>query len=310
MDFIVGYTGFVGSNMVASHSFDGLFNSKNVEEAYGKNPDLLVYSGVPAEMFLANQNPEADKLLMDQAIENIKKINPKKIVLISTIAVYQNPDGVDEDYEIDESTLTAYGANRLYLEKWVEANIENHLIIRLPGLYGKNLKKNFIYDFIHYIPAMINQEKYSEFSVKESLIREYYVLQENGFYKCMLPLEAKEERSQLKEAFKRVGFSALNFTDSRGTFQYYNLSNLWNDIEIALQNGIKKLNLAVEPITIAELYKELTGEAFVNELPKAVPYFNYKTKYDSLWNGTDGYIRKKDEVLEDVKKYIEECMNA
>lgn len=306
MEFIVGYTGFVGSNIVANHQFDGLYNSKNITEAYGKNPDLLVYSGVPAEMFLANQNPEADKALMDQAIENIKQINPKKIVLISTIAVYQNPDGVDEDYPIDESTLTAYGANRLYLEQWVEKNMSDYHIVRLPGLYGKNLKKNFIYDFIHYVPPMLNQAKYSELSEKEALIKEHYVLQDNGFYKCMLPIDAKAERETLKEAFRRVGFSALNFTDSRGTFQYYNLKNLWNDIQIAVKNDIKKLNLAVEPVTIAELYDELTGEIFVNELPKAVPYFNYKTKYAQLWNRENGYILGKEAVLEDVKTYIKE----
>lgn len=304
MKFLVGYTGFVGSNIAAKYAFDGLFNSKNIEEAYGKMPELLVYSGVPAEMFLANQNPEADKALMDQAIENIKQIQPKKIVLISTIAVYLNPDGVDEDYAIDETQLTAYGANRLYLEKWVEDNIDDYLIVRLPGLYGQNLKKNFIYDFIHYIPPMLNEVKYSELSKKEELIEKYYILQQNGFYKCMVPVEEKEIRNELKEAFKRTGFSALNFTDSRGTFQYYNLSNLWNDIELALEHGIRKLNLAVEPVTIAELYRELTGAEFMNELPKAIPHFNYKTKYAHLWNGTDGYICTKKEVLEDVKKYV------
>lgn len=304
MKFLVGYTGFVGSNIAAKYTFDGLFNSKNIAEAYGKKPELLVYSGVPAEMFLANQNPEADKALMDQAIENIKQIQPKKIVLISTIAVYQNPDGVDEDAKIDETILTAYGANRLYLEKWVEENMEDYLIVRLPGLYGQNLKKNFIYDFIHYIPSMLNEAKYKELSEKESLIEKYYVLQDNGFYKCMLALEEKDVRNQLKEAFKRVGFSALNFTDSRGVFQYYNLSNLWKDIELALEEEICKLNLAVEPVTIAELYKELTGEEFENELPKTVPYFNYKTKHAKLWNGADGYIRTKSEVLEDVKNFI------
>ena len=122
----------------------------------------------------------------------------------------------------------------------------------------------------------------------------------------MLPIDAKAERETLKEAFRRVGFSALNFTDSRGTFQYYNLKNLWNDIEIAVKNDIKKLNLAVEPVTIEELYSELTGETFVNELPKAVPYFNYKTKYAQFWNGEDGYILRKEAVLEDVKTYIKE----
>lgn len=306
MEFIVGYTGFVGSNIIENHKFDGLFNSKNVTEAYGKQPDLLVYSGVPAEMFLANQNPQADKALMDQAIENIKQIQPKKIVLISTIAVYQNPDGVDEDYQIDETTLTAYGANRLYLERWVEENFKDYLIVRLPGLYGTNLKKNFIYDFIHYVPPMLNEAKYTELAEKEELIKTHYVLQENGFYKCMLPIDAKKAREKLKEAFRRTGFSALNFTDSRGTFQYYNLNHLWNDIEIAMRNNICKLNLAVEPVTIGELYRELTGEEFVNELPKAIPYFNYKTKYAQLWHGTEGYISTKDEVLKEVKKYIKE----
>lgn len=306
MEIIVGYTGFVGTNLVEKHTFDGMYNSKNITEAYGTEPDLLVYTGVPAEMFLANQNPAADLAVIEQAIENIKQIRPKKIVLISTIAVYQEPDGVDEDTQIQEETLTAYGANRLLLEKWVEEHVEEHLIVRLPGLYGKNLKKNFIYDFIHYIPAMLNEEKYTELSGKEILIKEHYVLQPNGFYKCDLPLEAKRERTVLKEAFKRVGFSALNFTDSRGVFQYYNLSNLWNDIETALAHGIIKLNLAVEPVTIAELYKELTGEVFVNELPRAISYFNYKTKYDAIFGGSNGYIRTKDEVLKDVKLYINE----
>ena len=60
MDFLVGNTGFVGANLSACHAFDGAFHSTNVSDAFGANPDLLVYSGVPAEMFLANTNPEAD----------------------------------------------------------------------------------------------------------------------------------------------------------------------------------------------------------------------------------------------------------
>ena len=45
MEYIVGYTGFVGSNIVLAHEFEGKFNSKNIKEAYGGNPDLLVYAG-------------------------------------------------------------------------------------------------------------------------------------------------------------------------------------------------------------------------------------------------------------------------
>ncbi len=323
MEYIVGYTGFVGSNIVANHTFDGMFNTKNIEESFGGNPDLLVYSGVRAEMFLANQNPAADLALMDEAIENIKRIHPKKIVLISSIAVYQNLDNVDEDYEIDETKLTAYGANRLYLERWVQANIKDHLIVRLPGLYGRNLKKNFIYDFIHYIPPMLNEAKYMELTQRElelagtEKIKSHYMKQDNGFYKCdvMQGNSAKEKRiqSELKEIFKLAGFSALNFTDSRGVYQYYNLNNLWNDIQKALNNKIRLLNLAVEPVTAAEVYEYLTGRQFVNELPKEVPHFNYKTKYAKLWKNEsnadvieEGYIASKEQVLQDINKYVKE----
>jgi hypothetical protein len=315
MDYLVGYTGFVGSNLAASHKFEGQFNSKNIADSYGGNPDLLVYSGVPAEMFLANQNPAADRALMDTAIENIKRIAPKKLVLISTIAVYRDPDNVNEDYEIKEEELTAYGANRRYLERWVQENIEDHLIVRLPGLYGKNLKKNFLYDLIHYIPPMLNEAKFTELTEKEfaltdsEQIKLHYRKQDNGFYKCDVAqgtsAEDKKAQAKLKAVFKQVGFSALNFTDSRGLYQYYNLANLWTDIEKALANGINLLNLAVEPVTAAEVYAYVTGETFINELPKDVPHFHYKTKYAALWGGHEGYLATKQEVLLGIKKYVD-----
>ena len=78
-DLLVGYTGFVGSNLLASHDFSLCCNRKNICEAYGTQPDYLVYSGVPAEMFLANQDPAADLALMEQAMDNIRKIQPKHI---------------------------------------------------------------------------------------------------------------------------------------------------------------------------------------------------------------------------------------
>ena len=46
---LVGYSGFVGSNIASYCQFDGLYDSSNVEQSYGTNPDLLVYSGVPAQ---------------------------------------------------------------------------------------------------------------------------------------------------------------------------------------------------------------------------------------------------------------------
>ena len=116
---LVGYTGFVGSNIYAKSNFDGLYNSKNIREAYGRNPDLLVYSGLRAEKFLANNAPEKDLELIREAERNIKKINPKKLILISTVDVLKNPIDVDENAEIEIEGLQAYGYNRYQLECWV-----------------------------------------------------------------------------------------------------------------------------------------------------------------------------------------------
>ncbi len=302
MEILVGYTGFVGSNLVNTHSFNELYNSKNILESYGKKPDLLVYSGVPAQKFLADKEPQKDFEIIKNAIHNIEMIAPKEIILISTIDVYKKPIGVNEDTLIETDELKPYGLNRYYLENWVRENIEKHLIIHLPGLYGENIKKNFIYDLIHIIPSMLSEEKYTELLNKDDFIKEYYAKEENGFYK-LKPLNNKQ-REQLKKYFNEIGFNAVNFTDSRGIFQFYNLKFLWEHIDIARKNNLKILNLATEPVSIQEIYKELYGKEFINEISTNIPHYDFRTKYDYLYNGKNGYIFEKNFVLKDIKEFI------
>jgi len=304
MKILVGHTGFVGSNLMQNTNFDYCFNSKNIEESFGLNPDLLVYSGVPAEKFLANKNPENDFLIIINAIENIKKINPKQVVLISTVDVYPNPMQVNENAIIEKETVQPYGKNRLYLEEWVENNFENHLIVRLPGLFGKNIKKNFIFDLISIIPSMLNEQKYNELSQYQWII-DNYELQSNGFYK--LKNLTTKERNELKKQFLEIGFSALNFTDSRGVFQFYNLSNLWNDITTALNAGIKKLNLATEPVSVSEIYERMYGKPFENQLNNPVPHYDFYTIHADKFGKNGNYIMSKSEVLEQILNFIKQA---
>lgn len=303
-EILVGYTGFVGSNLYEEFKFNNVYNSKNIEEAYGTNPDLLVYSGVSAQKFLANKEPEKDFQIIENAIKNIKKINPKKIVLISTIDIYKNPVDVSEDDNIIKEDLEAYGRNRFYLEEWVKNNYNDYLIVHLPGLYGKNIKKNFIYDLIHIVPSMIKENKFNELAENDQLLINYYEKQDNGFYKCKEL--TKEEEMLLRKHFNDIGFSALDFTDSRGVYQFYNLKYLWQHIMVALNNGVKILNLATEPVSISELYEYIEGKKFINEISENPAYYDFKTKYDYLFDGKNGYIFDKQFVLEDVKKFVKE----
>jgi nucleoside-diphosphate-sugar epimerase len=302
MDILVGYTGFVGSNICNSHHFDKLFKSTNIAEAFGTNPDLCVYCGVRAEKFLANKDPEKDFDIILNAIENIKKINPKKLVLISTADVYKNPAGVDENTAIEKSDLQPYGKNRYCFEEWVMNNQGNYHIIRLPGLFGENMKKNFIFDLIHITPSMLNEAKYSELSQENSLIKKCYVKSESGFFKCVC--ENRSEKFLLKNAFEESGFSALNFTDSRAVFQFYNLSYLWDHIRNAVKNDIRLFNAAVEPLSVDEIYFSVKGKHFVNELAQPAPYYNLKTVYCDILGGINGYLFSKKQVLEEVCQFI------
>ena len=55
------------------------------------------------------------------------------------------------------------------------------MIIRLPGLLEKNIKKNFIYDFMNVIPFMLKKKKIEELAQRDPELTKFYVLQENGF---------------------------------------------------------------------------------------------------------------------------------
>ena len=304
MESLVGYTGFVGSNLCKHGDFENVYNSKNILDAYDTQPDLLVYAGVRAEKFLANQNKEADFQQIKIAFNNIKKINPRKLVLISTVDVYKNPNNVDEHSEIELENLHPYGYNRFLLEKMVREEYPDSLIIRLPGLFGDNLKKNFIYDLIHVIPSMLSESKYKELCVISNLISKNYEKSEGGFYKCN-SLD-QNEKKELKKEFLNCGFSSLNFTDSRGKFQFYNLAYLYDHIKIALNNNIRIMNMATEPIDVSAIYHELYHEEFMNILDKPIPNYNFKTIYSELYGGRDGYIFNKDQVMSDIMQYIRE----
>lgn len=302
MKALVGYTGFVGSNLYASTDFDAGYNSKNIMDAYGTRPDLLVYAGLRAEKYLANHEPEKDMQQILQAEEHITKIHPKKLVLISTIDVFKLPKDVDETTAIDTQHLHPYGLNRYRLEQWVRENFPDALIVRLPGLFGKNIKKNFIYDFIHVIPFMLKETKMKELVQIEPGLADYYNLLDNGFYKVK-DLSDKD-RTILKNKFKKTGFSALNFTDSRNIYQFYNLERLWNDIQTALDAGIQLWHPAAEPVSAGELYKYLTGQEFVNELGKTPVEYNYKTIYADIFGGKNGYISDKASIMKEISDFV------
>ncbi len=299
---IVGYTGFVGSNLCLSHHFDGMFNSKNIQDAYGLKPDLLVYSGVRAEKYLANRDPQRDLEHIEDAFNNICQIAPRQLVLISTIDVLANPVNIDEQSNFVPESRQAYGANRYHLEMKVRDAFPDTLIIRLPALFGKNIKKNFIYDYIHRIPYQLKKEKLHELSLKEPSLAEYYEELDNGFFR--VKMLSTDESALLKQLFKSVEFDALHFTDSRCVFQFYPLNRLWNDITKALSCRIRLLHTATEPISAADIFYSLEHRTFINEISATPAFYDYRTVYDTLYGGCNGYICDKITIMNEIERFV------
>jgi len=147
MDALIGYSGFVGSTLLKQYNFTSLYRSTNIDEILGGDFDTVVCAGAPAQKWLANKDPQADLQKIKALIENLKSITCRKFILISTVDVFASPVNVDENSKVEEEGLHAYGLHRRYLERFVEEQFNDSLIVRLPGLVGPGLRKNIIYDF-------------------------------------------------------------------------------------------------------------------------------------------------------------------
>lgn len=149
MKALIGYTGFVGANLLDQMYFDKVFNSSNIAEISENEYDLVVIAAPSAVKWKANQEPEVYMSMVDNLLINLRDVRAKFVVHISTIDVFADPNNVDENTNIDTSSLHPYGQQRYKIEEYVRVHFPQHLIVRLPGLFGKNLKKNFIYDMLN-----------------------------------------------------------------------------------------------------------------------------------------------------------------
>lgn len=148
-DALIGYTGFVGGNLDRQLAFDERYNSANIQDIHGRSFDTVVCAGVSAVKWLANRQPEQDRQRIAPLLAALAAIRARRLVLISTIDVYRVPHGVDEQTPISAEGLHPYGSHRWHLENFVRQRFDDHYILRLPGLFGRGLKKNVIYDLLH-----------------------------------------------------------------------------------------------------------------------------------------------------------------
>lgn len=246
---LIGHTGFVGSNLLAQTSFEACFNSKNIANSVGLETDLLVVSGAPAVKWWANQNGQADLENIQRLIASLRGISAKKVVLISTIDVYETTQGRNE--HDTPAPIQPYGLNRSILEHAVAKQFADHAVVRLPGLFGPGLKKNIIFDLMN-----------------DNMV------------------------------------GAINRASA---FQWYDLTRLWADIDIALNEKLPVVNLFPAPLEteslVAHLFPQDLHRTASDEVSR-VSYDNHSA-HAALFGGQDGYIQSQGQVLDGLRAYVE-----
>lgn len=246
---LIGHTGFVGGTLQRQADFEELYRSTNIGDVAGRQFDTVVCAGAPGQKWLANREPQADRDSIDTLIRHLSTISCRRFVLISTVDVFVNPQGVDENAPVDETSLQPYGLHRRLLERFVTERFPGSLIVRLPGLVGPHLRKNVIFDF-H------NQNN-------------------------------------------------LHAIDSRASFQFYPMVNLWHDIQVALQAGLSLVHLTAAPVTVGTIAQDGFGLNFTQELANAPAAYDMRSAHAALFGGSGVYQYSVRETMLAVRAYAQ-----
>ena len=219
---LIGHNGFLGSNLKHQTKFGFFFNSENIHTIKNNIYDLVICCAPNAEKWLANKEPIKDLENIKKLILNLKDIRCNQFILISTVDVFSTPCDIDEETFVDEKKLKPYGLNRRFLEKFVEKNFINQMIVRLPGLVGKGLKKNAIFDFHNnnQISKIDSRNCYQFYPVAE--LWKYIILANNLNLKLIhFSSEPISVYDISKECFGKVFINELN-----NPIQNYNLKSI------------------------------------------------------------------------------------
>ncbi len=148
-DALIGYTGFVGGHLLRQYDFAATYRSTNIESIIGESFDRIICCGMPAAKWIANRDPVADRAVLDRLLGCLKQAQAKQVIVISTVDVYPQTEGVDETTPIIPEQQQPYGHHRYLLECAVREHFPRVTVIRLPALFGAGLKKNAIYDLMN-----------------------------------------------------------------------------------------------------------------------------------------------------------------
>lgn len=235
---LVGNTGLVGKTLCESIEFTHTFNTKNIHEfsSIVKDGAEIYLSCLPATKWIVNKNLKRDIENINYIINMISQHEYKKVVLFSTIDVYNDsPLNVDEDYFPNLKGLS-YGNNRYLFEMFVQQFVKTQSlkVFRLSALYNKHIKKNILFDLLNSnnVQSINKNSKYQWYNLDNLHldIEKYQKKYPNEVVFNLFPEPI--ETQQILELFPKVETSFSNRIEYNYRTKYSNFgySNSANDV--------------------------------------------------------------------------------
>lgn len=308
-DALIGHTGFVGSTLCRQHGFAAMFNSASIGRAAGQAFATAVCAAAPGSMFEANRLPERDAMRIEALIASLDRIEAERFVLISTIAVLDRFDGGADEATAAFQQDLAYGRNRRRLEVFCAQRFARCLIVRLPALFGPGLRKNFVFDLLNPVPAMLPAARVGELAadLPTALGGELAALYAPDPDLDLMvldraALDRSPSRSALDAAVTGLGAAASGFTAPGSTFQYYAVERLWQDIAAALAAELDVVHLAPEPLRAGAIFRALTGQPMPANAAR-VHHEDMRTRHAALFGGAPPYIASAQATLAGLVRF-------
>jgi hypothetical protein len=304
---LIGSTGFVGGVLSLDVAFDAAYASATIGRIEGEAFDTVVCAGAPAAMWRADADPDGDLRNLERLVATLAKARIGRVVLISTIAVLGDPAAGANETTADFETDGAYGRNR----RWLETTLADRFpttVLRLPALFGPGLKKNFLFDLRHPMPAFLRPEAFASLAGRLSkataaaLAATYAQDAATGLFTLdRVALAGHIAAADLTEAVIDHGFDAPGFSHADSTFQFYGLRRLADDIDAALRLNLDILHLAVEPWRAGDLAEALTGRASTRR-EASLRMEDMRTRHGSAFGSAGPYLQSRGQVLEAIRR--------
>lgn len=92
--------------------------------------------------------------------------------------------------------------------------------------------------------------------------------------------------------------------NAAASFQFYPTSNLWSDLQIAIQSGLELVHISAEPITLNEVSLSLGVGGLHSDPPSAANY-DFRSRYSAIWGKSGHYQYSARDSLEAIMSYFQ-----